>query len=123
MGRYLLFAFSDCKDPAREKEFNDWYDNLHIPDMLEVPGMIRATRWASAEPQEGQHRKYLAMYELETDDIEKFDLKVRERGMRTVKEGRFSDLPVFDPPDVPRVYKQIMPAKEAGKTGRKKSKS
>ncbi len=113
MGRYRLFAFSDCKDPAREEEFNDWYDNMHIPDMLEVPGMISATRWVSAESKKGQQRKYLAMYELETDDIGKFDLSVRERGMRTVKEGRFSDLPVFDPPEIPRVYKQIMPVKRA----------
>ena len=53
MSRYLLFAFSDCNDPAREKEFNNWYDNMHEPDMIEVPGMIRATRWESAEPKEG----------------------------------------------------------------------
>ena len=115
MARYLLFAFSDCKDPAREKEFNEWYSNMHIPDMLEVPGMIKASRWVSAEPKEGQHRKYLALYELETDSVEEFDKKVRERGMRTMKEGRFSDLPTFDPPDIPRVYKQIMPEKKANK--------
>ena len=35
MTKYLLFAFSDCKDPAREKEFNDWYENMHMPDMLQ----------------------------------------------------------------------------------------
>lgn len=116
MARYLLFAFSDCKDPAREAEFNDWYDNTHLPDMLGVPGMIKATRWMSAEPLEGQHRKYLALYELETDDVGKFNAAVRERGMWTMKEGRFSDLPVFDPPDIPRVYKQIMPEKKAGAT-------
>ncbi len=113
MAKYLLFAFSDCKDKSKEKEFNDWYDNMHIPDMLEVQGMISATRWMSAEDREGQSRKYLAMYELETDDIRDFDNKVRDRGMRTVKEGRFSDLPVFDPPEIPRVYKQIMPENKA----------
>jgi hypothetical protein len=113
MGRYLYFAFSDCKDPARETEFNNWYSNIHLPDMLEVPGMIKATRYVSADPKEGEHRKYLALYELETDDIDEFNLKVRERGERTIKEGRFSDLPVFDPPDVPRIYKQIMPMKKA----------
>ena len=32
--------------------------------------------------------------------------------MSIVQRGRFSDLPVFNPPDVPRVYKQIMEAKE-----------
>jgi hypothetical protein len=123
MSKYMLFVFSDCKDPSREKEFNDWYSNMHIPDMLEVPGMIQATRWASAAPREGQRRKYLALYEMETDDLEKFDAAVRERGMRTMKEGRFSDLPVFDPPDIPRVYKQITPTKKAKKPGKKKSKS
>jgi hypothetical protein len=113
MARYLLFAFSDCKDSAREQEFNDWYDNMHLPDMLEVPGMIRASRWASAEPREGQRREYLALYELETDNLAEFDMKVKERGMRTMKEGRFSDLPVFDPQDIPRVYKQITADREA----------
>ena len=53
------------------------------------------------------------MYELETDNLDEFDAKVRERGMRTMKEGRFSDLPVFDPPNIPRVYKQIMKEKKA----------
>ena len=113
MARYLYFAFSDCKDPAREAEFNEWYDTMHLPDMLEVPGMIQATRWTSAESGEGQHRKYLALYELETDDLEEFNEKVRERGMWTMEQGRFSDLPVFDPPDIPRVYKQIMTEKKA----------
>jgi hypothetical protein len=112
MAKYLLFAFSDCVDASREKEFNEWYDNMHVPDMLETPGMIRATRWASASPNENQRRKYLALYELETDNVDEFDKKVQEIGMATVRRGRFSDLPVFDPPDVPRVYKQIMEAKE-----------
>ena len=111
MARYLLFAYSDCKDPAREEEFNDWYDNVHLPDMLEVPGMISATRWASAKPAEGQRRKYLALYELETDDLAEFDDSVRKRGMWTMREGRFSELPEFDPPNIPRIYKQIMPEK------------
>ncbi len=118
MARYLFFAFSDCKDPAREAEFNSWYDNTHIPDMLEVPGMIKATRWVNADPREGQRRKYLALYELETDDVEEFNSKVRERGRRTIEEGRFSELPEFDPPDVPRIYKQIMPAKKARHPGK-----
>jgi len=116
MTRYLLFAFSDCKDPAREEEFNDWYNNMHLPDMLEVPGMISASRWISAEDKEDEQRKYLALYELETDSVEDFNAKVRERGMRTVKEGRFSELPEFDPPNIPRVYVQIMPEKKAKNT-------
>jgi hypothetical protein len=123
MAKYLLIVFSDCKDPTREKEFNDWYSDMHVPDMLEIPGMIRATRWMSAEPERSQHRKYLALYEMETDDIKKFDASVMERGMWTMQEGRFSDLPVFDPPEIPRIYKQIMPAKKAKSSVKKLSRS
>ncbi len=112
MTRYLLFAFSDCKDPSREAEFNDWYDNVHLPDMLEVPGMIKATRWKSADNKENEIRKYLALYELETDDLQRFNDSVRERGMWTAAQGRFSDLPEFDPPNVPRIYVQIMDEKQ-----------
>ena len=113
MTRYLCLAFSDCKDPAREKEFNDWYSNVHIPDMLEVPGMISATRWVGSEKKGNVQRQYLAMYELETDNLAEFDAAVMARGKRTVQEGRFSDLPVFDPPNIPRMYRQIMPEKKA----------
>ena len=111
MTRYLFFAFSDCKDSAREDEYNEWYSNTHVLDMLEIPGMISATRWASATDKPDQRRKYLALYELETDDIEEFDAKVREATMSTISRGRFSDLPVFDPPEIPRFYYQIMPTK------------
>lgn len=111
MTRYLFFAFSDCKDPDREDEYNEWYNTKHVPDMLAIPGMIKATRWTSGEERTGQARKYLALYELETDTVEDFDNKVREATMETIKQGRFSDLPVFEPPDVPRFYYQVMPEK------------
>ena len=114
MARYLLLAFIDCKDPAREEEFNDWYDNVHLPDMLEVEGLVKATRWMTAENAEGQQRRYLALYEVETeDDIETLNEKIKRKGMWTMEAGRFSDLPVFDPPNIPRVYKQIMEEKQS----------
>ena len=45
IARYWFFAFSDCKDQTRSQEYNKWYSDAHIPDVLEVPGMIQATRW------------------------------------------------------------------------------
>ncbi len=111
MTKYYYFAFSDCKDPVREEEYNDWYSNTHIPDMIEVPGMIRATRWEAAEDKENGIRKFLALYEFETDDLDEFNRQVAIYGKRTMDEGRWSDLAVLDPDNVPRIYKQIMPAK------------
>jgi len=118
MTRYLFFAFSDCKAPEREDEYNEWYNTKHVPDMLAIPGMIKGSRWVSSSDKPGQRRKYLALYELETDNIEEFDGKVREATMATIKRGRFSDLPVFDPPEIPRFYRQILPDKKPEKSGK-----
>ena len=113
MARYQIFVFSDCKDPARAQEYNDWYSNTHLPDMLQVPGMIQATRWEAAEPKEGMKRQYLALYEIETDDVEASNREIAKQGRWTMEQGRFSDLPVFDPDNIPRFYRQIMPAKKS----------
>jgi hypothetical protein len=117
--KYILFAFSDCKDPAREKEYNDWYDNMHMPDMLQVPGFIKASRWVSADHKKDEIRKFLAMYELETDSLDNFNAKMREQGMWTFKQGRFTDLGVFDADNVPRIYEQITPEITAAAAAKK----
>jgi hypothetical protein len=81
---------------------------MHVPDMLETPGMIRVTRWANADSKQGQRRKYLPQYEQETDNVSEYDKKVQEIGTRTVAHGCFSDLPVFDPPGyAPRLQAKI----------------
>jgi hypothetical protein len=57
---------------GREDEYNDWYDNVHLVDVLKIDGIVSARRFRVAE---SQHRaapalwKYCATYELETDDI------------------------------------------------------
>ena len=27
----ILFVMSNCSDPSKEDEFNDWYTNIHLP--------------------------------------------------------------------------------------------
>jgi hypothetical protein len=52
--------------PDREAEFNDWYDNTHIPQIrAAVPGVGDVHRYRTADTQAG-HR-YLALYEIEAD--------------------------------------------------------
>ena len=34
---------------GKEDEFNEWYDKVHIPELLTVPGMLSATRYALHE--------------------------------------------------------------------------
>jgi hypothetical protein len=58
---------------GREDEYNNWYDNQHLSDLLAVDGFVAAQRFRLAEtdpPQQFAHR-YLAIYEIETDDLAK----------------------------------------------------
>ena len=59
----VFTVLTNCTDAAREDEFNEWYNNIHLPDVLTTPGIIRATRLGRAdETPEGQAR-YAALYE------------------------------------------------------------
>lgn len=73
MAKYLLVRFAECNDTTREEEFNEWYTNVHVVDMLEHPAIKRGSRYVNLE-NIGRHpgpAKYLALYELETDDLKK----------------------------------------------------
>ena len=71
--RVIQVVFSNPV-PGKEDEFNQWYDNVHIPELLRVPGMLSATRYALQDAAiyhvEGgavpEHR-YMCVYELEGD--------------------------------------------------------
>jgi hypothetical protein len=52
-------------DPAYEQEFNEWYDNEHIPSLAAVPGTLCARRFRDVK---GTHR-YLALYHLKSPDV------------------------------------------------------
>ena len=91
MTKWLLVIETNCTDAARETEFNEWYDKTHLPDVLETPGFIRATRYENTEPSEGE-AKFLATYEIETDDIDGFIKAHTDNMTRKRAEGRFSEL-------------------------------
>lgn len=67
--KFILKVEANCKDTAREDEFNDWYNNTHIPDILETRGFVKATRYEILEPTSDKG-KYVAVYEIETDDLD-----------------------------------------------------
>jgi hypothetical protein len=68
MEKWLLVVETNCTDPSQEKEFNHWYNNTHIPDILSTLGVLRATRYENPSPGEKQG-KYVALYDVETKDI------------------------------------------------------
>ena len=91
MAKWLFVVESNSTDRAREAEFNDWYDKIHVPDVMETPGFIKATRYENTKPSEGE-AKFLTIYEIETDDIDRFMRTHRDNMDRKRAEGRFSEL-------------------------------
>ena len=71
MPKYNLIALTNPKE-GQDDAFNDWYTNEHLPDVLKLPGVVAAQRFKMSDT---QHRpgpfewKYMAVYEIEIDDI------------------------------------------------------
>jgi hypothetical protein len=59
--RYLYVVRSVFSSPEHEAAWNDWYDNVHLPELLSVPGFVSAVRFR----QLGAEGHYLAMYEID----------------------------------------------------------
>lgn len=57
----LLVAFSDPGDQVTEAEFNDWYDNEHIPLRVNIPAF---TSWRRGKATEPQWPPWVALYDL-----------------------------------------------------------
>lgn len=72
MPKALMAVWSDPSDPAKEAEYNAWYNSTHIPDVLKVPGFVGCRRFKVAEAQFGPvptPASYVAFYELDVDDL------------------------------------------------------
>ena len=62
----------DFGDPAKEEEFNTWY-NAHIPMLLKHKGMQKAARYKRIGDDE-QLAKYIAIYSFDSlKDFEEYD--------------------------------------------------
>lgn len=63
--RYIYLLRAEFFEPAREAEWNQWYDEKHLPDLLSVPGFVSATRYQERKASS----RYLAAYEIERPDV------------------------------------------------------
>lgn len=83
----------DCK-PEDEKKFVHWYDEVHIPMLLGVKGLLGVKRYELASPR-GTYAQHLAIYEFENkaafDAYEKSTelAAARKEVNETWKESKF----------------------------------
>jgi hypothetical protein len=91
METWLVLVETNCKDETRVSEFDTWYDTIHIPDVLSCPGHKSAARYILKNAG-GKKGKYLAIYEIETDDIRK-TLEASSKNIESkIAAGRWTDL-------------------------------
>lgn len=94
-GEWLYLLESHNTDPTREAEFNRWYDEVDIPDVLQVPGFKRARRGRVLDIVNitGKVKgEYIAIYDIETDDIEHSISELYAAAREMSARGRDSEL-------------------------------
>lgn len=107
MAKYLFLVECNCKDAAQEGAFNTWYNEVHVPDIMKLPGVISAKRWEDIEPA-AETGKYLAMYEIEIDDIEKVKQAIVDSRPVWTAGNRLEYVPILELMHGLRWFKQIL---------------
>lgn len=77
MAKYCLLVLT-TPVPGRDEEFNDWYTNQHVPDVLKIPGFVGAKRYKITHDS-NLPGKYVAIYEIEADDPQTVIAELRKR--------------------------------------------
>jgi hypothetical protein len=98
-------------DSESEGAYNDWYDNVHLADVLKLAGYTAARRYKPVPNPQGVDSTggidwtYLALYEVEADDLEAAHahlLAAFEAG-----ELPLSEALQMEPEPVVQMYEQI----------------
>jgi hypothetical protein len=87
--------------PEQAADFHKWYNETHLQEIVRVEGFVSARRFAPA----GHEGPFLAIYEIEDDDIE----QARAR-LTAFLRSEESSTPVgvqMDPRPVVRYYQEI----------------
>jgi hypothetical protein len=106
VARYKYLVFTNARD-ARDDEFNQWYDGVHLAEVVAVPGFTGAERYA-IRPQPGEpapSHRYLAVYDMETDDVSATLAELMRRGT----SGGFQMTDALADGAVTRLYEVITP--------------
>ena len=96
MGKYVLVAQSEAVE-GRDADYNRWYDETHLNDICALPGVKSGRRFEATPLAIGPAgKRYLAIFEIETDDI---NTVMAEMGKRAA-DGSMAQTDALDPESV-----------------------
>ena len=99
MANGLLFVYAE-PGPVPEAEFNDWYDNEHVPARLDVPGFSNVCRFRAADD---QVPSWLATYEIAAGTLDGAAYKALAAAASPREKSVMSSLATLDR----RVYEPL----------------
>ncbi|HWK52484.1 MAG TPA: hypothetical protein VNR40_21460 [Steroidobacter sp.] len=100
MARYVFAVQSNAAE-GLEQQYNDWYSNQHLADVLACPGVVGARRLTLTDQQilpTPHGFKYCCLYEIELDDLQTFiDALMSRAGTERmpINPAMGNSLPVF----------------------------
>ena len=69
--KYKMVVFTNAVE-GRDEDFNDWYQNTHLKQIVSIKSFVQAQRFrfhTSIVPGSPDSSRYMAIYDIETDDI------------------------------------------------------
>lgn len=81
MAKHAFVVFGSARE-GHEAEFNTWYDQVHIPAVLKIPGFVAAQRYGVVQrrPEETtRDYRYMVVYEIDAEDVEGAIAELRRR--------------------------------------------
>ncbi|WP_173933959.1 DUF4286 family protein [Chelativorans sp. Marseille-P2723] len=100
MERHLMVVMTNPVE-GREEEYNEWYDNQHLADVLKIPGIVSAERFELSASQRSDPPypfSYLALYWIETDDLARVVGELKNRSgtsLMPLSEAMAADRSVY----------------------------
>ena len=93
MGKWINVVETYPEPPLQEDEFNRWYNEWHVPAAVESADYIGAVRYVSELPKIVNGRgRYIAIYYMETHDIEKTMQMRLDKRIIEINQGRGPDV-------------------------------
>ncbi|BBX94904.1 DUF4286 family protein [Mycobacterium lacus] len=95
MTKGIIYVESRPSSPDRDREYNTWYDEVHMPELVALDGFVSARRLRTVDGD----GPYVALYEIEGDDLQ----AILDNMVANAGQLHMSDALQFDPPPVMRL--------------------
>ena len=110
MQRGILVVQTDAM-PGHEREFNAWYDENHVPEILATEGFLlgrrfRAVPYLTDAGAESGFTKYLAVYDIASTDLVRSYQALLDRFQSgVITPGEFV---LKDPPYRSQLFEEVL---------------